>query len=572
MVRRLFELAIVIVLSLLLLTFIMSLWTAEWRIPFYYSSGDAFASQAVFKSIIDNGTYLQNPMLGAPGQLEYYDFPRTDHVQVLIGRILSWFSRDYALLINVFFVLTFPLTAAIAFLVLRSFGISFRAALVCSLLYSFIPYHFVRGQAHFFLNCYFFIPLSIAICLWICRNEPLITRNAKGRLRPTGRSIAATLFCVLIASSGTYYTFFTCFLILISGLYACAQTRRWTSFASASFFLVVLFCVALVNLLPAIRYVQREGKNPVVARRSFAEAEFYALKITGLLLPGNGHRFLPLNRMMRKYPPIMMKENYAAYLGVVGVAGFLILTAWLFFPTTRLNGQELCGSLPVLNGSLLLLGLTGGLGPLFAFVLFNQFRGYNRVSIFLAFFALFAVALVVDRIRQQISGSSFKGAVAVILPFTILAIGLWDQTIPAYVARKPKQLSSFRADAAFIAQIETKLSPGSMIFQLPYHPFPEVEPEHRMKDYDHLRGYLHSTKLRWSYGAMKGRKWDSWQRETAALPLPQLIQTLRSAGFRGLYFDRYGYSGRDQTENELQERLGQPAAVSEDGRLLFFLL
>jgi len=572
MLRKLQELASVVFLAFVFLTLIMHLWTAEWHVPFQYSGGDPLESEAVIKSVIDTGTYLENPFLGAPGQFEYYDYPRTEHFQIFIVRILSVFSKDYALVINSFFVFTFPLTAVIAFSVLRSFRISFISALVASLLYAFVPYHFVRGETHFFLSCYFLIPVSVAICLWICRNESFMTRNAKRQLRPTLKGIAATLFCILIASSGTYYTFFTCFLILISAIYAFTQTKRWSFLAPTVFFLIILIGVSIINVVPAIRYTLREGKNPKVARRSFMEAEIYGLKMTGLLLPAAGHRFPPLNRMLRRYPAASMNENYSAYLGIVGVAGFLILLAWLFFPKTRIQGQELCENLSVLNGSLVLLGLSGSLGPLFAFLIFSEFRGYNRVSIFLAFFVLFALALVLDTLKKKYSDAPLKRMVFMIVSFGILIFGLWEQTLPAYVATKPKQVADFRSDAAFVKEIESKLPSGSMIFQLPYHSFPEAAPEHRMNDYDHFRGYLHSTALRWSYGAMKGRKWDKWQHEISSLPIPEFIQALRSTGFRGLYFDRFGYARQDQTEKEIQEILGEPAAVSEDKRLSFYLI
>jgi phosphoglycerol transferase len=228
--------------------------------------------------------------------------------------------------------------------------------------------------------------------------------------------------------------------------------------------------------------------------------------------------------------------------------------------------------LSVLNGSLVLLGLAGSFGALFAFLVFSQFRGYNRVSIFLAFFALFAFALVMDVQKKKYADTLLKRIVFLIISFGILIFGLWDQTLPKYVATKPRIVADFRSDSAFVKEIESKLLPGSMIFQLPYHSFPEAGPEYRMNDYDHFRGYLHSTKFRWSYGAMKGRKWDRWQHEISSQPIPELIQTLRSSGFRGLYFDRFGYARHDKTEKEIQKILGKPEAVSQDKRLSFYLI
>jgi phosphoglycerol transferase len=569
--RSFLEVCLIILISLLLTTYFLELWSAEWRVPFQYVGGDSFQTHEVIKSIIDTGSYLENPLLGAPGKLEYYDFPRTDHIQVLIVRFLSLFTSDFALLVNIFFVVTFPLTAAIAFLVLRHFRISFLSALILSLLYSMLPYHFGRGQVHFFLNFYSFVPLGVAMALWIARSDPFVTKNAKGKLRPTKIAIAATLFSLLIASAGTYYTFFSCFAVLVAGLYAFFRSKNYSQLITAALIVLLMICFALLNLVPILRYWQREGKNPVVSTRLVVEAETHGLNLTGLLLPGTGHRFQPLNRMMRKYPQALMGENRMAYLGIVGVAGFVMLLKWLFFPTFT-NKDELKQGLSILNGAFLLLGLSGGIGLLFAFVVFSQFRAYNRVSIFLGFISLFAVALILDQLRARLSRSSNVNIITITLALAILAFGLWDQTIPAYAVLKPKQIADFRSDAAFVKQIESILPAGSTIFQLPYHPFPESEAQHRMKDYDHFRGYLHSSRLRWSYGTIKGRKWDIWQRHIQKLALPEFLKTLRQAGFRGLYFDRYGYSRKSNDEQNLKTQLGEPILESEDERLIFFLL
>ncbi len=435
-----------------------------------------------------------------------------------------------------------------------------------------LPFHFIRGQSHLFLNFYSFIPLGIALALWVGRDELFLKKNSRDKLRPTKVGLVAILFCFLIASAGTYYTFFSCFAVFIAALYAFFKNRNRSHLYKAGFTVLLLVGFALINLIPVLQYWQREGKNPTVATRPVFEAELYSLKLVGLLLPANGHRVAQLNKMMRQYPSSLIKENYAAYLGLVGVAGFLILLKWLFFAPASPGINELQERLAVLNGSFVLLGLSGGIGPLFAFVFFSQIRAYTRVSIFIGFIALFAVGIVLDQLRTHFSKSKRSSLIAAFGLFAILAIGLWDQTIPAYAVKKPKQIDDFKSDASFVKQIESMLPHGESIFQLPYHSFPEAAGKHRMKDYDHFRGYLHSSELRWSYGAIRGRKWDTWQHQIEMLPMPEFLQSLRAAGFRGLYFDRFGYQRRSNKENELKLQLGEPVLESKDRRLIFFLL
>jgi phosphoglycerol transferase len=80
-----------------------------------------------------------------------------------------------------------------------------------------------------------------------------------------------------------------------------------------------------------------------------------------------------------------------------------------------------------------------------------------------------------------------------------------------------------------------------MLFQLPYVPFPESPPRHRLTDYDLFRPYLSTTSLRWSYGAVRTRFADSWIAAIAARPIPDMVQALALAGFRGIVVDGYGY-------------------------------
>ena len=94
-----------------------------------------------------------------------------------------------------------------------------------------------------------------------------------------------------------------------------------------------------------------------------------------------------------------------------------------------------------------------------------------------------------------------------------------------------------------------------------------------MVDYSHFRGYLHSKTLRWSYGTMKGREGDSWQRRVAAKPLSELVDALALAGFSGIYVDRYGYSDQgEKLEAALQDLLATKPIVSANKRLSFFNL
>jgi len=85
----------------------------------------------------------------------------------LLIKLLSLFSSDYALIFNFYFLLTFPLTTISSLYVFRHFNISYLVAVLGSLLYSFLPYHFFRNQHHLVLAGYYIVPLMVMVLLWV---------------------------------------------------------------------------------------------------------------------------------------------------------------------------------------------------------------------------------------------------------------------------------------------------------------------------------------------------------------------------------------------------------------------
>jgi phosphoglycerol transferase len=141
--------------------------------------------------------------------------------------------------------------------------------------------------------------------------------------------------------------------------------------------------------------------------------------------------------------------------------------------------------------------------------------------------------------------------------------------VPDYEATK----SQYEVEGDFVRKIEEQLPAGSMVYQLPYLPFPESPPLHDMVDYDPVRLYLHSSTLHFSYAAVKGREVDRWQRDLNDLPIEQQLSQLVDHGFSGIAVDRAGYADRAaDVENQLSLLLNQQPLVSADQRRSFFML
>ena len=153
----------------------------------------------------------------------------------------------------------------------------------------------------------------------------------------------------------------------------------------------------------------------------------------------------------------------------------------------------------------------------------------------------------------------------------MLVVGILDATPLGLAPRREEIKAAYDRDAEFIGRIEATLAPGSMVFQLPLLEFPEALTVGKMAAYDPGRAYLHSRTLRWSYGAMKGRFDDAWQKAAVDQPTSAMLRSLALAGFSGIYVDRDGYNDRGVAlEADLRRLTGGSPIESGDRRLAFY--
>ncbi len=557
-----------------LLTVLLQLWRADFRVPFSYG-GDAVCAQLWAKGVAENGWFLENPSLGAPGRMEMHDFPLADGLFFLLLRGATAVFGDHVVALNAYYLATFFLATASALFALRRLGVARGPAVVCGLLYAFLHYHFFRGEAHLFLASYFLVPLAAMVCVWLYRDGELLFRERDGRARldlGSGKALAALAICAVLGSGGIYYAAFTCYLLLVAGCCAAASRRRVHPLGSAAILVGLIVAGGIVNLAPTLLYRLRHGPNPSAVVRFPIHAELWGLRMTQLLLPVQGHRIGALAGLRRGYdlaqtvPPW---DSDAASLGLVGAIGFLgLLGASL--ARRRPGPPRLVDALAALNLAAILLATTSGLGAIASYVVSPLIRCYNRISVFLAFFALAAVAPVLARaVRAARPGwprfAAHLGLAAV------LVVGILDQTPRGLAPDYDGLKAAYTRDAAFVGRIEAALPPGASVFQLPLLEFPESMAQGAMVPYDHGRPYLHSKALRWSFGAMKGRFGDAWQKAAVDQPTPAMLRTLAVAGFSGVYVDRAGYDDRGiAIEAGLMRETGLLPIASVDHRLAFY--
>jgi phosphoglycerol transferase len=201
------------------------------------------------------------------------------------------------------------------------------------------------------------------------------------------------------------------------------------------------------------------------------------------------------------------------------------------------NKEGLSTALSSFTVMAILICTVGGLAQVIAVLGFTQLRVWSRMSVVIAFPAIvYSVTLLwfFLRNRKRIVLVTTLTAVGVL---TILDTNAGHQ-LPSYNATA----RAWEVDKDLVRQIEQKAGITASVFQLPIVPFPENPPVVNMTDYEHLRGYLHSSTLHWSYGGVKGRNSD-WQ---SSLPteIEPLIKAVKKLGFTTVWIDRRGYADR----------------------------
>lgn len=553
---------------------ILDPWPTDWRVPFGYR-GDAILYQGPIKSMLEGGSHWTNPRLAAPDGGNIYDHPMPEGFHFLFLWACGKLSgNDWAVAYNLFIVVQFPAAAVSGCWVLRRFGAGVPAAVLGGVLFAYLPHHaMVMISQHVFLGAYFPIPLAVWLVVRVYEGELrwLARDQATGRVRApylSGRGWGAVAVCALMGSTGGYYAVFTCMFLLFAGV--AGVVRGWKLKAG----LPAAVCIALVcgslaaNLAPALAYHRQHGGNDALRRYEF-EGNYWALRPAELVLPSTLHREPRLAAVSAKYDKVFSftaNAECATYvrLGVIPSLGLLAALLALFRKDGPGEGHQ--PAFTRLTVAALIVAGPGGFGPLFNFALTTWIRCYHRLCVFIGFCALATLVRLFDKAFPPTSGGWRKWA-GVAVAAGLIALGLCDQTPRPEYPSTAAVAAEFAADREFVRGVESSLPPAAAVFQLPYFTFPETVPPGEMIDYDPMRGYLHSDRLRWSYGAMKGRPTADWQERVSKLPTGEFVTAITDAGFSAVWVDRYGYPDRRPwVEAELAPLADGPPLVSPTGR------
>ncbi len=569
-----YYLFLAVVTSLLLIP-AMDLLNVHLTVPFDYR-GDAISGGVHIKNVIENGWIDYYPSLGAPDGRHGNDFPGADNLHLMIAAVMGLVEQRWAVVLNGYFLLTFPLAAMTAAWYFRVVGIGRLMAGMLAVLYAFAPYHFLRGEAHLYLAAYYVVPLAGVVMHRVATGEGIWARRPR-RFGIVNSRTAGTVACLaLLGTASSYYSIFTLMLLTIGAIAAWAHTRRWRPLLGVVAAQVLLMSVMVANMLPNLLYQREHGANLTALVRSPKLTEAYQLKLSQMLLPTPHHRIPALANLRSDYDRTFPIPSERPVLGLIAALGLLVLLVVAVVGVVRRNNQRqpLAESLRALSTLALggfLIGTIGGLSTLFALFITDSLRGWNRIVIVLALFSLAAVGLLLDRAVLRTT-AWLRRPVALFLALVVGSIGLLDQVPAVYPRDRPKVLATWDSDRTFAQQIQSALPRGAMVLQLPYVPFPESRVNGTL-DSDPLRMYLHSDGLRWSNGGIKGRPAADWADQVSDLPGEKIAAVGAVAGFSAAVVDTLAYEDNGAAvQTGLARAVGPAVFTSADERFVYYSL
>ncbi len=460
------------------------------------------------------------------------------------------FTREPGLVINASWMIMVVLSGMIASRCFALLGVSRRVAVPVGLLFALSPYALSRNIDHFSLATYL-VPFPCTVALLLAGGRLTTTPSDGPRARWVRRALLGG--CILVGLNYPYYAFFACFLILVASMMAFAADWNRRELGRGLVFVGVICLATLLNLAPSLYAWADQGKPVSIPEKHAAEAEQYGLKIRHLVRPvGDDYAFPPFRYWTDREEDARYSfdnENATSRLGIVGTLGFLVLLYSLFAPqraAARLPEPLMFVNAARLTLAALLLATVGGFGSLFNLLVSPEIRAYNRVTPFIAFLCLVAIALFADRLLAGGGPSKVRrwapGALA-----GALLIGLYDASRAAEPLNDRHEAirHEWTALAAFVHTLEERLPAGAMVFQLPPLTYLNELGREKMLPLDHIKPYLASTRVHWSYPALS----DSivrWQQQVGRLPAPVLATALVAEGFNTVLIDRDGYVDQGQ--------------------------
>lgn len=550
-------------------------WTAlQWSQPTAYTEpdkADVVHALAMMKAGA-SGEFMPlawkgSRDLGAPYEANWNDWPLVEELQIVFFSLLAKVFGLFAGL-NLATVLGNLLAAITFYGVARFSDCSTVWAFVAALAFGLAPFIFAQSPFHLTTEYIWHIPLFLPLWRW-ASSEP-------GTTPQSPRFWFAVGVGFLTGLQSPYYTNILCQLTLLGAIILFCHNRSWPAFKSSLAVIGAAACAFALMNFDTWTYRAVHGPNTGALVREYKWLEIYGLKIVDMVIPPITHHSHMLADFAAAHRAAAPLQDEGSYLGFVGLAALALLVGTAITDVVRRQAD----SIPMEAWQVLWIVLffsTGGFNAILGSLGFTLFRTGCRYSVVILAIALMYAAQRLTALQRETASHKPSGSLplaAYAAAGALCCVILWDQVPRAPTATATAAIArQVEADREFVAAMEAALPDRAMVFQLPIMEFPE-SPVPGVPPYDHFRPYLYSKNLRYSFGSMKGRPREDWQKELGKMAFKDAVAEMKNKGFAAIYINRNGFPDRGKALEDSLLEMGytKPPLRNATGELACIVL
>ena len=576
--KEIYILVFNIILTLGILVVVLRLWEKDIFVPISFQN-DGLGAVATVKSMIEGDGAWYRSYWSAPfGETNYmidYIFP------LMIIKPLTLVIRDAAVVINIFWLLTYVFTAITTYILLRKVGCRYHIAIFGSIIYNFLPYHFFRIEHFWLCGCYI-VPLSFILILNLWGEINYREKYYKlYKIKISKDFLVNTILCLLIGLNGIYYAVFTVILLMCVGFISLFNEKRIRILIKAFIEIVFIFVpIVAIYVLPTIILSSSQMKAQMNTRSIF-DIETYALKVSALLFPVQGHRLKFLSDFTSKYSEIfaLTNENYTVVLGMIMSIGFILSLVAVFCGKLFKTHGSLFRKSGLINIIIILISCQGGFADYVGIFLTSAIRCFNRMSIFIALASILLVCVLLGDIFSNLNMKIlWQNIVIVILcilgvldqvPDKFSTYSLFDPAKNEYVLTYKEKEEEYYNLKKYFHSIQNRIGDDATIYMYPRHPYYGEN----NKPFAPIKAYVCGESLKWSYSEWN-TKYDEWfSKKEQTNNIEQLIKIISCLDMSGIMIDSDAFENEESFNdvyNKLNNILKIKPIVYEKGNLYFY--
>lgn len=501
--------------------------------PWRVQDSDLSASYAVARALGKSWFGMSDSYLGAPFDSNFNAAFPPEYIQALFTRILAHVFGNPFLAVNLFYILSYGLTALSTLWLCRRLKTNAVVGCVLSLSFAWLPYHFIRmDYGHVALAEYFMLPFGAWIL--ICEFQ-LAKKNGFDYQMNSRQLLNQIVIALLVGASGTYYALFFSLLTLSLLPIGSKASRDWKNQAERLCRLLFISASFMIPTGLHQLWVGLHRTGQVSLGRSPEEAVRFGGSITRLLVPGG----VPLPSKLSRVIP-WEEFEWTVTPALVALGLWIMLSAVLsnLGSFSKDNPDERKSALLYLSFWSMLFYTTSGFGLMFAGYVSPIFRCWNRMSVLLSLFSLLFIALRILEVKKNLSR-----VIATIL-LCLLAVSQISGADRLRVGTEPDALAIQEAVSLKAAAdvIERTVEDGCQILQLPIVVAFGVANVNDLSPSNQYWLPLFSPTLRWSFGAAAGTPAGDYWPRVSSRGIDALYQAALGNHFCGAVFDRRGYA------------------------------